>query len=194
MANRVLKEAGAAFARSGYRETSLREVADRVGIRVPTLLYHYPSKQALYEAIVRRFHVELEEVVAVALDTEGSAAERLETVIIDLSAFADRHRRLIRVIVTELMAPSSLGLDVVAEVAPRILARVESILRASASPPLPDHAPVRAVLMYIVVGYAYRNAVGDLAKLLFGPDDPTMVIARELFASLYRWPASPRRK
>lgn len=192
MANRVLKEARESFARNGYRETSLREVAERVGIRVPTLLYHYASKQLLYEAIVRRFHAELEEVVARALDTEGSAAERLEKVIIGLSAFADQNQRLIRVIVTELMAPSSLGLDVVAEDAPRILSRVESILRASASPPLPDHAPVRAVLMYIVVGYVYRSAVGDLAKLLFGPDDPTIVIAREMFASLYRWPDTAR--
>lgn len=40
------------FARVGYEKTSLREIADQVGMTKASLYYHYPSKQALLQAIV----------------------------------------------------------------------------------------------------------------------------------------------
>jgi AcrR family transcriptional regulator len=43
------------FTQQGYDKTSLREIADRVGITKASLYYHYPSKQALLLAIVEPF-------------------------------------------------------------------------------------------------------------------------------------------
>jgi AcrR family transcriptional regulator len=40
------------FAATGYDKTSLREIADRVGITKASLYYHFPSKQALLEAVL----------------------------------------------------------------------------------------------------------------------------------------------
>jgi AcrR family transcriptional regulator len=40
------------FSRHGYEKTSLREIADRVGMTKASLYYHYPSKQSLLLAIV----------------------------------------------------------------------------------------------------------------------------------------------
>lgn len=49
---RILHEGSRLFAAKGYHGTSTRDIAAAVGIRQPSLFHHFPTKQAIAEALL----------------------------------------------------------------------------------------------------------------------------------------------
>ncbi|MBV9829150.1 MAG: TetR/AcrR family transcriptional regulator [Alphaproteobacteria bacterium] len=68
---RVLAAAKAVFSQDGGAEASLGAVARRAGVGIGTLYRHFPSREALYEAVYRR---EVEQLVELAKELEDSMA------------------------------------------------------------------------------------------------------------------------
>lgn len=49
---KIVTDAMALFAADGYGDTSLREIAEKVGVSKSTLMHHYPTKEALLGAVL----------------------------------------------------------------------------------------------------------------------------------------------
>ena len=52
--HRIVQAAGELFARKGYSDVAMEDVAARAGLAVGTIYNYFPSKSALLLAIVRR--------------------------------------------------------------------------------------------------------------------------------------------
>ncbi|MDY0007304.1 MAG: TetR family transcriptional regulator [Spongiibacteraceae bacterium] len=67
-AEKILDAAEDLFAEKGYAATSLGDVADRVGIRSPSLYNHFKNKEALYNAVFQRLLAIFSETLLELLD------------------------------------------------------------------------------------------------------------------------------
>jgi AcrR family transcriptional regulator len=74
---RLLEVAEALFARHGYSGTSLDAIAARAGMHKPGICYYFPSKRALYEAVLGEVLGSFEGLADRALSSPGSARQRL---------------------------------------------------------------------------------------------------------------------
>ncbi len=77
----LVEEAIRQFGREGYAGASLDDIAGAVGVRKQTLLYYFPSKDALLEACLQAAGLRLAEVIAQALEGKEGYWERAEAVI-----------------------------------------------------------------------------------------------------------------
>ncbi len=79
--HQLIEEAIRRFGRDGYAGTSLDEIASAVGIRKQTLLYYFPTKEALLEACLAAAGERLAEALTEALSGKQTYWERAEAVI-----------------------------------------------------------------------------------------------------------------
>jgi len=84
-----LIEAIRLFGRKGYQATSLDAVAAAAGVRKQTLLYYFPTKEALLEACVVETSQRVAAALAEALDAESSESRKAEAVIHTLFRLAE---------------------------------------------------------------------------------------------------------
>ena len=81
---RILREALALYAETGFHGTSIRKIATQVGINSATLYAHYPSKEHVLAELVRIGHQELHTRLAEALESvpsDGGSPEQLAALI-----------------------------------------------------------------------------------------------------------------
>jgi TetR/AcrR family transcriptional regulator len=76
-----MQEAIRLFGKNGYQGTSLDAAARAAGVRKQTLLYYFPTKEALLEACVVETSERVARALSEALEAETSTSRKAETVI-----------------------------------------------------------------------------------------------------------------
>lgn len=77
----ILRESIACFAATGFEGTSLNDIAAAVGIRRPSLLHHFPSKDSLYEECFERVLNDWLDRLAAAIGDAATGWEKVELVL-----------------------------------------------------------------------------------------------------------------
>ena len=95
---RVVDAAIVAFGGRGYDATSLDAVASELGIRKQTILYYFPSKEALLDAAIDRAAEDLSLALEEALASAGQGWDRVEAVVRSVFRLAARRPELLGLI------------------------------------------------------------------------------------------------
>ena len=111
--DRVLRVAQALFAERGYRGTSLRDIAKKIGIKAPSLLHHFPSKQQLYLAVLDRMFQSLEDAANAIAWGRESRQERMRQAVGDTIDFIASHPDFVRIMWKEMADESGVGRQVI---------------------------------------------------------------------------------
>lgn len=81
---KILDVAEARFAQRGYSGVGLREVAEAAGLGKSSLFHHFPTKAALYGAVLDRVIERIEHRIGRALAASSDAREQLSAAVIAL--------------------------------------------------------------------------------------------------------------
>ena len=110
--DRVLQVAQVLFAERGYRGTSLRDIAKRIGIKAPSLLHHFPSKQLLYLAVLDKMFESLEDAANAIAWGRENRQERMRQAVGNAIDFIAMHPDFVRIMWKEMADESGIGRQV----------------------------------------------------------------------------------
>ena len=80
------------IAEVGYTQASIRKIADRVGIAMSAVLYHFGTKDKLVEAVIEHMYRTALAVVVPAIAAESTAAAKLSAYIRASVEYFDTNR------------------------------------------------------------------------------------------------------
>lgn len=164
---RALEEATRLFAAQGYDGTPLQQIADAVGVRKPSLLYHFPSKDELRHAVLDALLSRWADVLPRLLMAAGQGDQIFEGVVREAVGFftadPNRARLLVRELLDhpqEMKARLTTQLRPWIEVIARYLRRGQDlgVVRATLDP----EAYIVVVTNLLVTGIASTELLGGL--------------------------------
>lgn len=133
---RIVAVARELFARRGIQQTSLRDIAEQLGITKPALYYHFDSREALVASIVQPLLDDMEAFVA----ARESSVPDPRTLLADHFDMLLRHRELITMLVRDMTTMGQLDL------APRMIDWRRRLISLLLGPGAPLSAQIRAVV------------------------------------------------
>lgn len=177
---RILDAAESAFGARGYLGTSLDEIAVIVGIRSPSLLYHFSSKAMLYEAVTHRLFDDLRESLIPVMATTEGYADRVGGLMEAFLKFVEAREAFAPIVLREVINGEGPARDILSTQIPFIIDEVIAWIEVAGKGLRPEGVPLRAALMSLCSDALIQASSGTLRAPLWGPESKTMVLFNRL--------------
>lgn len=167
----ILTHATRLFAEQGYDGTSVQQIADAVGIRKPSVLYHFKSKDELREEVLSEMLAHWNTVLP-GLLLKASAEERFDATMEALTEFfivdPERARLFLR---ETLDRPEQMQSMLGAFVQPWVELLGDQLERAKAQCLVRRDVDPQAYAVEVITMAVAGTAVIDTLRVIL-PDDP----------------------
>ena len=180
---RILVAAEREFSELGVGGAKLATIAQGAGITRASLLHHFTSKEALYEATVQRAFFDLGQALSVVLDQAGSFETRFRGVLKTFVGFCEERPGVARLIVREVIERHGPGRALMEQFAVPLVATVEEFILRDGAAVLRPGLAVRQALMRVISDTLVRTSSHDLRAPLWGAnsEDQDWMLLRTTF-------------
>ncbi len=173
MRERILEEALARFSSRGYAGTSVQSIAEAVGIRKPSLLYHFSSKEELRAAVLGEILERWGEVLP-ALVATHPGRNRFDVIVGELTRFFVDDPRRAKMLRREFMdRPDEIGEAMRKNVSPWVSmcrSLIETRQAQGMIRPEVDPESFMVLLLHVIVGIA---SMRELLEVVTEREDDT---------------------
>lgn len=178
---RLLDAAEVEFGKRGLVAARLEDIAARAGITRPSLLHHFSSKPALYEAVVRRAFSDLAEALGAPVPAARTVEKRLLGLVATFARFVSRRPGLAAIILREFLDGTGSGRRILLGGIDSVLKRVELIVDTQGRHRLRPGLPLRQAVLQTAADILLREVAGPLRVPLWGRRDRSMKLATKLY-------------
>ncbi|AMO67083.1 TetR family transcriptional regulator [gamma proteobacterium BDW918] len=94
----ILNAGISAFAERGLANATHADIAERIGVSIPTIFHYFPSIENLQQAVLQAIHrYFVDEMITARLKTEGPAYERVENLLLTFQEQIDRNSEYVTI-------------------------------------------------------------------------------------------------
>lgn len=184
---RILDAAEGLFGESGYDNTSLRDVAERVGIKEPGIYNHFRNKEALYRDVLTRALQPLADVISETLNS-GLNERVLQDLPGKITDLLSEHPAMPGLFHQALSGKSGdAGQVAMEDWLQRLFAQGESLWEALSVDPASDQKRItlKMIMMFnAVTGYFLSQKILDQAQMGSVLDPENLAAQKQLMAGV----------
>ena len=180
---RILTAAEEVFGEHGYVDARLEDIAGIAGIRRPSLLYHFRSKDLLYTEVVHQLFAALRQVFDDAVRPAGTFEDRLLTLMQAYLDFIAARPAFAPLVLREIIRgdkASPVHQILLGELVP-LLDWVEVWINNTGGTSITPGLPVRSAILHLGSNALVHAASGPLQEPLWGPSSGLLTMTRCLF-------------
>ncbi len=180
---RILEAAEEAFGTQGFTLARLEDIADVASIRRPSLLYHFSTKQKLYESVVRQLFAALMQALAEAIADTESYEERVLGLMQAFLDFIEARPAFAPLLLREIIDGTGPGREILLGGVVPVIDQVEQWLRDSAGSRAPDGFNFRGAIIQVTADALVRESSGPLRIPIWGPASDLSLVSRLFFVN-----------
>jgi AcrR family transcriptional regulator len=177
---RILVAAEQAFGQNGFVRTRLEDIAKSAGIRRPSLLYHFSTKEELYFTVVRSMFDDLKKTLLGAMG-KGTYSEQIIRLASEFIFFVDNRPSFAATLLREMIDGNGPAHDILkTEIVP-VLDMLEQYIKIQGQDRLPEGVSIRAAILQLSSDVLLRTASGNLREELWGEECAILPLVRQMF-------------
>ena len=168
---KILEIAETEFAQDGYAGAHLQHIASQVGVQKTALYYYFPSKAALYEAVLARMLTAFDAAIADALGPSGGPEERFARLLDAMNDLLAEKRNYARILMRIFVDQNEIPTGEIAPLVETVIGRLLTFFKEGKDAGVFIDASVRHMLLSSLGAVVFYYATDNVGAAIVGVDD-----------------------